>query len=145
MNSWEGDKEIRIKGNVESNIEGDKSIAIMGNRVERVGGYYNLIANDKLNLESSNETSIRTKGNLLLTANASMGLETDKNATFIADSMLSQATSDYNLQAGNIINLQINDTTINATSDKITFKVSGVEVVIDSNGLVVKGGEIKSE
>ena len=140
-----GDKEITIKGNVDSKIEGDKSSEIMGNVVERVEGEYKLIANNKLNLESSNETTIRTKGNLLLTSNESMGLETDKNATFIADNMLSQATSDYNLQAGNIINLQINGTTINATSDKITFKAGGVEVIIDSNGLAVKGGEIRSE
>ncbi|MGX2973441.1 bacteriophage T4 gp5 trimerisation domain-containing protein, partial [Helicobacter sp. T3_23-1059] len=62
-----GDKEIIIKGNVESTIEGDKSSEVMGNVVERVEGEYKLIANDKLNLESSNETTIRTKGNLLLT------------------------------------------------------------------------------
>ena len=74
-----------------------------------------------------------------------MGIETDKNATFVADNLLFQVESDYDLQAGNTINLQINDTTITASKDKIILKAGGVEVVIDSNGLVVKGGEIKGE
>ena len=47
--------------------------------------------------------------------------------------------------AGNVINLQINETSISATSDTIILKAGGIEVVINSNGLVVKGGEIKSE
>ena len=34
---------------------------------------------------------------------------------------------------------------ITATSDNITLKAGGVEVVIDSNGLMVKGGEIRAE
>ena len=74
-----------------------------------------------------------------------MGIETDKNATFVADNLLFQVESDYDLQAGNTINLQINDTTITASKDKIILKAGGVEVVIDSNGLVVRGGEIKGE
>lgn len=49
------------------------------------------------------------------------------------------------IQAGNALNFNIGDTTITATSEKIILKAGGVEVVIDSKGLVVKGGEVKSE
>ena len=40
---------------------------------------------------------------------------------------------------------QVGETTITATSDSVIIKAGGVEVIIDSNGLVVKGGEVKSE
>ena len=74
-----------------------------------------------------------------------MGFETDTNATFVADNILSEVASDYAIQAGNSLNFNIGETTITATSDSVIIKAGGVEVIIDSNGLVVKGGEIKSE
>lgn len=40
---------------------------------------------------------------------------------------------------------QVGETTITATSDSVIIKAGGVEVTIDSKGLVVKGGEVKSE
>lgn len=62
-----------------------------------------------------------------------------------SDSMSIDTQSDCSIQANNTINLNIGETTITATSDTITLKAGGVEVVIDSNGLIVKGGEVKSE
>ncbi|WP_289748890.1 hypothetical protein [Helicobacter bilis] len=53
--------------------------------------------------------------------------------------------SDYTINTGNSLSFNIGETTITATSDTITLKAGGVEVVIDSKGLVVKGGEIKAE
>ncbi|MDY5184806.1 MAG: hypothetical protein SPF53_02720, partial [Helicobacter trogontum] len=53
--------------------------------------------------------------------------------------------SDYNINAGNQITHQISDTQIIAKGDSVIIKAGSVEVVIDSNGLVVKGGEVKSE
>lgn len=139
------DKEVEIQGNLNTSIEQDESRNIKGNKREMVEGEYHLQVEDSINIESTNETTLRTKGNLLFTSNASMGLETDENATFIADNILSEATSDYAINAGNAINLKINETVIYATSDTIIFKAGGIEVVIDSKGLVVKGGEIKAE
>ena len=40
---------------------------------------------------------------------------------------------------------QVGETTITATSDSVIIKAGGVEVTIDSKGLIVKGGEVKSE
>ena len=100
---------------------------------------------DSINIESTNETTLRTKGNLLFTSNAAMGFETDTNATFVADNILSEVASDYTINTGNSLNFNIGETTITATSDSVIIKAGGVEVVIDSKGLIVKGGEVKSE
>lgn len=99
---------------------------------------------DSINIESTNETTLRTKGNLLFTSNAAMGFETDTNATFVADNILSEVASDYTINTGNSLNFNIGETTITATSDSVIIKAGGVEVAIDSKGLVVKGG-VKSE
>lgn len=40
---------------------------------------------------------------------------------------------------------QVGDTTITATSNSVIIKAGGIEVTIDSKGLIVKGGEVKSE
>ena len=104
-----------------------------------------LQAQDSINIESTNETTLRTKGNLLFTSNTSMGFETDTNATFVADNILSEVASDYAIQAGNSLNFNIGETTITATSDSVIIKAGGIEVIIDSKGLIVKGGEVKSE
>ena len=53
--------------------------------------------------------------------------------------------SDCAIQAGNTILHQVGDTSITAKGDCVIIKAGGVEVVIDSNGLIVKGGEIKAE
>ena len=99
---------------------------------------------DSINIESTNETTLRTKGNLLFTSNAAMGFETDTNATFVADNILSEVASDYTINTGNSLNFSICETTITATSDSVIIKAGGVEVTIDSKGLIVKGG-VKSE
>ena len=140
-----GDRRVEVEGNQTQSIEKDESRNIKGNKSEVVGGQYNLQAQDSINIESTNETTLRTKGNLLFTSNTSMGFETDTNATFVADNILSEVASDYAIQAGNSLNFNIGETTITATSDSVIIKAGGVEVVIDSNGLVVKGGEVKSE
>ena len=74
-----------------------------------------------------------------------ISLQTNINMTLLGDSVETIAQSDINTQAQNQIPHQVGDTTITATSDSVIIKAGGVEVVIDSNGLVVKGGEVKSE
>ncbi|MCI7710880.1 hypothetical protein [uncultured Helicobacter sp.] len=55
------------------------------------------------------------------------------------------AQSDIIHTTSNQILHQVGDTQIIAKGDSVIIKAGGVEVVIDSNGLVVKGGEVKSE
>lgn len=56
-----------------------------------------------------------------------------------------EITTNYSVESGNQITHQVGETTITATSDSVIIKAGGVEVVIDSKGLIVKGGEVKSE
>ncbi|EQM94580.1 hypothetical protein HRAG_02374, partial [Helicobacter bilis ATCC 43879] len=39
----------------------------------------------------------------------------------------------------------VGESTITTKGDSVIIKAGGVEVIIDSKGLVVKGGEIKAE
>ncbi|MCI6312880.1 MAG: hypothetical protein MR591_03730 [Helicobacter sp.] len=55
------------------------------------------------------------------------------------------AQSDIIHTTSNQILHQVGDTQIIAKGDSVIIKAGGVEVIIDSNGLVVKGGEVKSE
>ena len=63
----------------------------------------------------------------------------------VADNITMIADSNYLLNANNEATIQVSDTSIVAKSDSIVIKAGGVEVVIDSKGLVVKGGEVKAE
>ena len=53
--------------------------------------------------------------------------------------------SDIIHTTSNQITHQVGDTQIIAKGDCVIIKAGGVEVIIDSNGLIVKGGEVKSE
>ena len=74
-----------------------------------------------------------------------ISLQTNVNMTLLGDSVETIAQSDINTQAQNQITHQVGDTQIIAKGDCVRIKAGGVEVIIDSNGLVVKGGEVKSE
>ncbi|RDU59353.1 hypothetical protein CQA53_11520 [Helicobacter didelphidarum] len=74
-----------------------------------------------------------------------MTLESKKHLTLHSDASDISVATDMAIQAGNSLNFNIGETTITATSDSVIIKAGGVEVVIDSKGLVVKGGEVKSE
>ncbi|MDY4399494.1 hypothetical protein [Helicobacter bilis] len=74
-----------------------------------------------------------------------ISLQTNINMTLLGDSVETIAQSDINTQAQNQILHQVGDTQIIAKGDSVIIKAGGIEVVIDSNGLVVKGGEIRSE
>ncbi|EOH5830081.1 hypothetical protein ACRG4A_000192 [Campylobacter coli] len=53
--------------------------------------------------------------------------------------------TDCEVKAGNQILYQVGDTQIVTKKDCVIIKAGGVEAFIDSNGLVVKGGELKAE
>lgn len=74
-----------------------------------------------------------------------ISLQTNINMTLLGDSVETIAQSDINTQAQNQITHQVGDTQIIAKGDCVIIKAGGVEVTIDSKGLIVKGGEVKSE
>ncbi|XUP75654.1 contractile injection system protein, VgrG/Pvc8 family [Campylobacter jejuni] len=138
-------KDIEIGANQNTIIHKDEIRNVKGNKKEVVEGHYGINIKETLKIQTEKETFIRSKNNLLITTNASMGFETDKNNTFVSDNSLLQTKTDYEVKAGNQILHQVGDTQIVTKGDCVIIKAGGVEVVIDSNGLVVRGGEIKAE
>ena len=65
--------------------------------------------------------------------------------TETAISKFSEIQTNYSVNTDNTILHQVGDTSITAKGDCVIIKAGGIEVVIDSNGSVVKGGEIKAE
>ena len=74
-----------------------------------------------------------------------MSLAATKHLRLEADSSNVEIATNYSVNAGNQILHQVGDTSITAKGDCVIIKAGGIEVVIDSKGLVVKGGEIKAE
>ncbi|ENW5153945.1 type VI secretion system Vgr family protein [Campylobacter jejuni] len=129
-------KDIEIGANQNTIIHKDEIRNVKGNKKEVVEGHYDINIKETLKIQTEKETSIRSKNNLLITTNASMGFETDKNTSMVADNITTYAKTIHELKADSEATIQVGETII---------KAGGVEVVIDSNGLVVKGGEIRTE
>ncbi|EPZ0854355.1 type VI secretion system Vgr family protein, partial [Campylobacter jejuni] len=127
-------KDIEIGANQNTIIHKDEIRNVKGNKKEVVEGHYGINIKETLKIQTEKETFIRSKNNLLITTNASMGFETDKNNTFVSDNSLSQTKTDYEVKAGNQILHQVGDTQIVTKGDCVIIKAGGVEVIIDSNG-----------
>lgn len=72
-------------------------------------------------------------------------LKSEKSSSMESESLSVASKSDISLNADNSTTIMVGNTLVDISSSSITMKAGGVEVLIDSNGLVVKGGEIKSE
>ncbi|EPU9380473.1 type VI secretion system Vgr family protein, partial [Campylobacter jejuni] len=122
-------KDIEIGANQNTIIHKDEIRNVKGNKKEVVEGHYGINIKETLKIQTEKETFIRSKNNLLITTNASMGFETDKNNTFVSDNSLSQTKTDYEVKAGNQILHQVGDTQIVTKGDYVIIKAGGVEVV----------------
>ncbi|WP_408605638.1 bacteriophage T4 gp5 trimerisation domain-containing protein [Helicobacter cinaedi] len=124
-----GDKHEEIKGEVQTHIEKSLMQNVEGDMDINTTQNYTLVSNEKTILKSSK----------------AMSLTTNENLSLEADSSNSEIQTNYSVNAGNTILHQVGDTSITAKGDCVIIKAGGVEVVIDSNGLIVKGGEVKAE
>ena len=140
-----GDKEVIIRGNVKEEIAQDKYESVKGEKQIHIQGSLTQ------NVESSMSTNIAQNYTLISNESATMqsykamSLIANENLSLEADSLNSEIQSDYSLNVGNEATIKVNETMISAKGDCVIIKAGGVEVIIDSNGLIVKGGEIKSE
>ncbi|QOQ95516.1 bacteriophage T4 gp5 trimerisation domain-containing protein [Helicobacter cinaedi] len=123
-----GDKHEEIKGEVQTHIEGDKQ--------EHIGG--------NLNITSQSQGNIYTQKGLYMESQT-LAFQVKDVTNVESDSMGVNAQSSIIATAGNTILHQVGDTSITAKGDCVIIKAGGVEVVIDSKGLIVKGGEVKAE
>ncbi|EMZ38466.1 hypothetical protein C826_01502 [Helicobacter bilis WiWa] len=139
------DKEVEIGGNLNTSIKQDESRNIKGNKREVVEGDVELDSIKGLNYRSQEHINLQAINYIDVFAKESFSTQTDKQHTETADSKYSEIQTNYSVNAGNTIIHQVGDTSITAKGDCVIIKAGGVEVVIDSKGLVVKGGEIKAE
>ncbi|HBK1875378.1 TPA: hypothetical protein LGC02_002039, partial [Campylobacter coli] len=138
-------KDIEIGANQNTIIHKDEIRNVKGNKKEVVEGHYDINISDKMQVLSEKEMDYKSKDNILFTSNESIGFESDKNTSMVADNITTYAKTIHELKADSEATIQVGETIINAKPDCVIIKAGGVEVVIDSNGLVVKGGEIRAE
>ena len=140
-----GDKRVDIQGNYTESIQGDSNAIIKGEKQEHIEKSLIQNAEGDIDINTAHNYTLVSNEKTILQSSKAMSFITDENLSFEAHSANTQIQSDYFIQAGNTLSFNIGESIITASSDKITLKAGGVEVVIDSNGLVVKGGEIKAE
>ncbi|EAH6969120.1 type VI secretion protein VgrG [Campylobacter coli] len=138
-------KDIEIGANQNTIIHKDEIRNVRGNKKEVVEGHYDINISDKMQVLSEKEMDYKSKDNILFTSNESIGFESDKNTSMVADNITTYAKTIHELKADSEATIQVGETIINAKPDCVIIKAGGVEVTIDSNGLVVRGGEIKAE
>ncbi|MFK0518315.1 type VI secretion system Vgr family protein [Campylobacter coli] len=138
-------KDIEIGANQNTIIHKDEIRNVKGNKKEVVEGHYDINVSDKMQVLSEKEMDYKSKDNILFTSNESIGFESDKNTSMVADNITTYAKTIHELKADSEATIQVGETIINAKPDCVIIKAGGVEVIIDSNGLVVKGGEIRTE
>ena len=139
-----GDRRVEIGGSEIQSIQGNESKSVKVNSVEIIEGDKQEYIEGNLDITSQAQGTISTQKGLY-THSQTLSFQAQDVINMESDSVGIDTQSDCFIQAGNSLNFSIGDTTITATSDTITLKAGGVEVVIDSKGLIVKGGEVKSE
>ncbi|HED5741261.1 TPA: hypothetical protein R5F82_001703 [Campylobacter jejuni] len=138
-------KDIEIGANQNTIIHKDEIRNVKGNKKEVVEGHYDINVSDKMQVLSEKEMDYKSKDNILFTSNESIGFESDKNTSMVADNITTYAKTIHELKADSEATIQVGETIINAKPDCVIIKAGGVEVTIDPNGLVVRGGELKAE
>lgn len=138
------DKEVEIQGNLNTSIEQDESRNIKGNKSEMVEGDKQAQIEGNLNITTQSQGNIYTQKGLYVESQT-LSFQVKDVANMESDSVSIDAQSDCAIQAGNQILHQVGDTSITTKGDSVIIKAGGIEVVIDSKGLLVKGGEIKAE
>ncbi|EAL6175485.1 hypothetical protein QZC11_001792, partial [Campylobacter jejuni] len=128
-------KDIEIGANQNTIIHKDEIRNVKGNKKEVVEGHYGINVSDKMQVLSEKEMDYKSKDNILFTSNESIGFESDKNTSMVADNITTYAKTIHELKADSEATIQVGETIINAKPDCVIIKAGGVEVTIDSNGL----------
>ena len=124
---------------------GDLYQVVRGNRVEVIEGSLDIRASKDINVNTESNHTLTSSGAIDIFSNTNTHIQSKEQLSISANNTEQLFESDYNINAGNQITHQVGDTSITTKGDSVIIKAGGVEVVIDSNGLVVKGGEIKAE
>ncbi|MBW1362098.1 type VI secretion protein VgrG, partial [Campylobacter jejuni] len=80
-------KDIEIGANQNTIIHKDEIRNVKGNKKEVVEGHYGINVSDKMQVLSEKEMDYKSKDNILFTSNESIGFESDKNTSMVADNI----------------------------------------------------------
>ncbi|OOY00800.1 hypothetical protein BOQ02_09570 [Campylobacter coli] len=138
-------KDIEIGANQNTIIHKDEIRNVKGNKKEVVERKLELHVNKGINYFTEEHFSMQTNNYIDIYTEQNLSTQTKKQHTELAESKYSDFQTDSEVKAGNQILHQVGDTQIVTKKDCVIIKAGGVEVIIDSNGLVVKGGELKAE
>ena len=138
-------KEVIIGGNLEESITLDKTVNIDGESKTVIKGSLVEQVNKDTTLTTEGEYSLTVNKNMSTMVKETISVSSEKSSSIESESLSVTAKSDVSISADNSTLIIVGDTEVNIATDSITMKAGGVEVLIDSNGLTVKGGEVVSE
>ena len=138
-------KEVIIGGNLEESVTLDKTVNIDGESKTVIKGSLVEQVNKDTTLTTEGEYSLTVNKNMSTMVKETISVSSEKSSSIESESLSVTAQSDVSISADNSTVITVGDTEVNIAADSITMKAGGVEVLIDSNGLTVKGGEVVSE
>ncbi|QUJ29468.1 type VI secretion system Vgr family protein [Campylobacter jejuni] len=118
------------------NVKGENKLLIEKSLTQTIEKEFFLNVHQNLSAHIQDNTSLKSN---------SMQTKVEEQYSLESDNSTFDFQTDCEVKAGNQILHQVGDTQIVTKGDCVIIKAGGVEVVIDSNGLVVRGGEIKVE
>ncbi|ECP8791797.1 type VI secretion protein VgrG [Campylobacter jejuni] len=139
------DKRVIINNNLEHDIKNDFIQRIGHNKNETIKGSYVLQTNQSIKFHSKKDLSIETNEYFKAEADDSISFKAKKNCSFTADNVNTMANQESVLTAQKQIVSRVGNTTITQTKDKIILQVGTTQVIIDSKGLRVKGGDLRAD
>ncbi|XAK34826.1 contractile injection system protein, VgrG/Pvc8 family [Campylobacter coli] len=118
------------------NVKGENKLLIEKSLTQTIEKEFFLNVHQNLSAHIQDNTSLKSN---------SMQTKIEEQYSLESENSTFDFQTDCEVKAGNQILHQVGDTQIVTKKDCVIIKVGGVEVIIDSNGLVVKGGELKAE
>ncbi len=118
------------------NVKGENKLLIEKSLTQTIEKEFFLNAHQNLSAHIQDNTSLKSN---------SMQTKIEEQYSLESENSTFDFQTDCEVKAGNQILHQVGDTQIVTKKDCVIIKAGGVEVIIDSNGLVVKGGELKAE
>ena len=140
-----GNKQIEIGGELKETIQKDKTLNIYGESKTVIKGSLVEQINKDVTFTTEGEYSLTVNKNLSTIVKETVSLISEKSSSIESESVSVTSKSDVAVNAENSTTITVGNTLVDISPSSITMKAGGVEVLIDSKGLVVKGGEIKSE
>ncbi|OOX97238.1 hypothetical protein BOP98_09320 [Campylobacter coli] len=118
------------------NVKGENKLLIEKSLTQTIEKEFFLNVHQNLSAHIQDNTSLKSN---------SMQTKIEEQYSLESENSTFDFQTDCEVKAGNQILHQVGDTQIVTKKDCVIIKAGGVEVIIDSNGLVVRGGEIKAE